>query len=106
MAESGETRPKLTIPYCPGENDNAGEMEPINTLDCKFVADYAGLTLSDVENLSVLEFWLLLHDAVTYRLSETKEGREYLERSQALKQTEPDVMALRGTFGRRNESGS
>ena len=95
MVESGETRPKLTIPYCPGENDDAGEMEPINTLDCKFVADYAGLTLSDVENLSVLEFWLLLHDAVTYRLSETKEGREYLEKSTRLRQTQPNLDKLR-----------
>ena len=65
-------------------------MEPIGTLDYKFVADYAGIPLPAVENLDVFTFFLLLHDAVVWRLSETERGREYLDTAARLRMTEPE----------------
>jgi hypothetical protein len=65
--------------------------EPISTLDLKYVGDYAGVSIRDVLELSILEFYLLLHDAVVWNLSQTEEGRKYLDRAWTLRQTEPDV---------------
>jgi hypothetical protein len=65
--------------------------EPISTLDLKYVGDYAGISIRDVLELSILEFYLLLHDAVVWNLSQTEEGRKYLDRAWILRQTEPDV---------------
>lgn len=60
----------------------------------KFVADYTGLTLAQVEELSVLEFFLYLHDAAVWRLNGSQEGREYLANAARLRVTEPDVRGL------------
>jgi hypothetical protein len=65
--------------------------EPIGTLDLKYVGEYAGISIQDVLELSILEFYLLLHDAVVWNLSQTEEGRKYLDRAWILRQTEPDV---------------
>lgn len=70
-------------------------MEPIGTLDVKYVADYARTSLSDVEELDVLTFFTLLHDATTYQLMQSKEGQEYLEKCARMRMTEPDVGGLR-----------
>lgn len=95
MAAGGTVRPKLTVPYDPTGADDTGEIwEPIDTIDMKFVGDYTGLTLAQVENLSILEFFLYLHDAVVWRLSETEKGRTYLENAARLRITEPDVRGL------------
>lgn len=48
------------------------------------------MPLAAVENLNVLEFYLLLHDAVVWRLSQTEEGQEYLEKAERLSMTEPE----------------
>lgn len=66
-------------------------MEPINTLDLKYVGDYAGIGIREVEDLNVLEFYLLMHDALIWNLSQTEDGRKRLNQSWMLQQTEPDV---------------
>ena len=70
----------------------------IGTLDYKFVSDYAGISLPAVEELDMLQFYLLLHDAVVWRLSATKEGREYLETARRLRVTQPERRGG-GAFG-------
>lgn len=46
--------------------------------------------MPQVEDLDVFTFFLLLHDAVVWRLSETEQGREYLETAARLRMTEPE----------------
>lgn len=79
----------MSVPYCPGGEDSEGT-EPINTIDLKFVADYAGISIPAAEELDVLEFFLLLHDAAVWKLSQSKDGREYLETAARLRMTEPE----------------
>lgn len=94
MAECGEKRPKLTIPHCPSDVDDTGS-EPINTLDLKYVADYVGVNIVQVEDLDILTFFALLHDAIVYQLSQTSDGREYLDSCRRMRQTEPDIAGIR-----------
>lgn len=54
------------------------------------MADYAGVSLPQVEELDVFTFFLLLHDAVVWRLSATEKGREYLDTAARLRMTEPE----------------
>jgi hypothetical protein len=70
--------------------------EPISTLDLKYVGEYAGISIRDVLELSILEFYLLLHDAVVWNLSQTEEGRRYLDRAWTLRQTEPEIGRFSG----------
>ena len=91
MDQSGEKRPKLIIPPFLFEDSEGEIKEPISTLDLKYVGDYAGVNIREVEELNVLEFYLLLHDAVVWNLSQTEEGRKRLNKGWTLRQTEPDI---------------
>jgi hypothetical protein len=48
--------------------------------------------------MEVLEYWLLLRDAVIYNYMQTKEGREYLDNCYRMEQKEPDRKKLRDNF--------
>jgi hypothetical protein len=91
LDQPGEVRPKLTIPPFLFEDSEGTIKEPISTLDLKYVGDYAGTNIKEVEELNILEFYLLMHDAVVWNLSQTEEGRKRLDKSWVLQQTEPDV---------------
>ena len=54
------------------------------------MADYAGVSMPQVEDLDVFTFFLLLHDGVIWRLSKTEKGREYLDTAARLRMTEPE----------------
>ena len=62
----------------------------IYTYADKMVRDYSGLSIYEVDNISVLEYWLLLRDAFIYKLAQTKDGREYLNNAYRLTQTDAD----------------
>ena len=66
----------------------------------KLVCDYAQISFSDLPNVRVDDFLLLLRDAYIYRLSQTEEGREYLEKCWILEQKKPDRIKLRKQFGK------
>lgn len=87
----GARRPKLTIPPFLFEDSEGVIKEPISTLDLKYVGDYAGVSIREVEELNVLEFYLLMHDAVVWNLSRSEEGRKRLDKSWTLQQTEPEI---------------
>lgn len=91
MDQSGEKRPKLTIPPFLFEDSEGNIKEPISTLDLKYVGDYAGLNIREVEDLNILEFYLFMHDAVVWNLSQSEDGRKRLDKSWMLRQTEPDI---------------
>lgn len=64
------------------------------------VAKYANISLFEVFELDVFEFFYLLRDAVIYSLSLTKEGQKYLDKCWRLQQTDADVEGLRKKFGK------
>lgn len=64
------------------------------------VAEYCDISLFEVLELEVFEFYYLLRDSVVYNYSQTEEGRKYLNNAWRLEQTEGDIEALRNTFGK------
>lgn len=83
-------RLKLTIPYYPVEDDDTVKYNRYTTSD-KLVADYANLSIYEVDNISILDYWLLERDAFIGKLSQTEKGREYLNNSYRLTCTEADA---------------
>lgn len=63
------------------------------------MADYCGIPLSEVWELCLYTYRLLLRDAVIAKLSSTSGGRDYLKKCWILTQTEPDRKRLRAEFG-------
>lgn len=72
----------------------------MNMLEEKIVSDFTGYGFDRLEDLTVFEFWALLHDAVVYNCQQTESGKKYLEQCWAHDQTEPDRNALLKYFGR------
>ena len=62
------------------------------------VSEYTGYNFIEIEDLNVLEYWLLLRDAVVYNCSQTEDGRKYLDDCWRMEQTEPDRQGLREHF--------
>lgn len=65
----------------------------------KAVADYANISLLDVEELSIDYYLLYLRDSHIYKMNQQEKGRAYLEKCWILEQTEPDILSLREQFG-------
>ena len=72
------------------------------------MADYAGLSLFEVEDICYYTYRLLLRDGLIHMLNQTQAGREYLDRCWVMEQVEPDRKRLREQFGttQREEAGS
>lgn len=85
------------LPYYPDKNDNFFKTE---TSWERLVADYAGISLFDVEKLDYYEYLVLRRDAFITALNGTSAGREYLENAHRLTVTEPDREGLRRHFGK------
>lgn len=64
------------------------------------VSEYAAIPLPAVEHLDYFVYLQLRRDAWIAHLSETSEGREYLDNAWRLTQTEPDRKGLRSRFKR------
>ena len=65
------------------------------------VAEYAGLSIPQVQQLTFVQYLVWRRDAFIYMLSRTEAGQEYLDNAWRMEQTEPDRAALRGKFGRK-----
>ena len=59
------------------------------------VSDYTGLNFNEVVELDCITFKMLVRDAFIDTMSQTEEGRDYLEQCWILDQTEPDIARLR-----------
>jgi hypothetical protein len=59
----------------------------------------------EVENLDIIEYLSYRRDAFIYKLSQTKDGREYLNNAYRLDQTTPDRKSLRDQFGEEGKRG-
>ena len=66
-----------------------------STSDLKIVADYTGLNFNEVMELDCITFKMLVRDAFVHMMSQSEEGRDYLEQCWVLTQTKPDKSALR-----------
>lgn len=62
------------------------------------VADYARISLKDVDDLDYFEYLALRRDAWIHKLNQTDQGREYLDNAYRLTLTEPDRGKLRDQF--------
>lgn len=72
----------------------------VYTFPEKLVADYANISLLDVEELEIDIYLLYLRDAFIYKHSKTEEGRKYLNDCWRFSQTKPDKKALREKYGK------
>ena len=64
------------------------------------VAEYAGISLLDVEKLDYIQYLTWRRDAFIHRLSRTEEGQKYLDNAWRMEQTEPDRVKLRKKLGK------
>lgn len=65
------------------------------------VAEYTGLSFSEIKKLNYIEYLTYRRDAFINMLSKSEKGQEYLDNAWRMEQTEPDREALREKFGRK-----
>ena len=82
----------LIIPWYPSEPEDKNDKikYTIYTSSDRMVADYARMDIYAVDDISVLEYWLLERDAFITAMSRTKDGRKYLNNAYRLTCTEAD----------------
>ena len=91
------------FPTLPSDSDNNEEDKPYlitETGDIKLISDYTHLNFNEVVQLDCVTYKILARDAIIDKLSQTEEGREYLENCWVLRQTEPDREKLREKYSR------
>lgn len=71
----------------------------------KLVADYARLSIPEVEELNYLTYLTWRRDAFIYRLNQTENGQQYLDNAWRMEQTEPDRKALRKKLRKEEPNG-
>lgn len=64
------------------------------------VAQYTGLNILQVQELDYLDYLIYRRDAFIHRMSQTEEGKKYLNNAWRLEQTKPDRDNLRKKFGK------
>lgn len=64
------------------------------------MSEYTGLNMLQVQELDYIEYLMYRRDAFIWRMSQSKEGTEYLDKAYRLEQTEPNREALREKFGK------
>ena len=67
----------------------------------KIIADYARISIFDVLELNMEDYFETLKDAVIYNNMQTEEGQKRLDDAWILSQTKPDRATLRAYFGRK-----
>lgn len=80
------------------EEEEQKEFLKRSTTDLKLLADYTLLNFNEIMELDCYTYKVLLKDAFIYKMSQSKEGQEYLENAWILQQSAPDREALRKTF--------
>lgn len=64
------------------------------------VSDYTGLNFNEAIELDCLTFKKLYKDGFIHTMTQSEEGREYLENAWNIRQTTPDRKRLRKQFNR------
>lgn len=89
--------PELKIPYYPEQSEDI--KYNIETFSEKLVAEYSGLSFFEVGELNIVDYWLLVRNAVIYNRMQSEDGRKYLEKCWCTEQTKPDRQRLLDRFG-------
>lgn len=87
------------MPWYP-DDEESGHKYIVETSAEKLVADYARVSLSDVEKMDYINYRILLRDAFISKLNATESGREYLNKAWLLSQTDSDRDKSRAVFWR------
>lgn len=82
------------MPYYPSDEENSQHYE-INTLNFRIVAEYTALNFNEIKELDIDDFLIYQRDAFISRMSETEEGKEYLDNCYRIEQDKPDYDELR-----------
>ena len=98
---SRETPGGIVIPSLP-TGEEPDEWLITDTSSLKLVSDYTRFNFSEVLELDCITFKILVRDAFVDKLSQTEEGRDYLEQCWVLTQTEPDKAQLRKLAEKQN----
>lgn len=72
------------------------------TAEEKAVSEYCGISMLDVEELDILQYYVYLRDARIYNLSQTEDGQEYLANAWRINQTAPERKKLREKYGKQS----
>ncbi len=80
----------LTIPYYPTEPEDDDIKYTIYTQLDKLAADYANMSIYEIDDMPITDYRLLVRDAFISKLSQTEKGRKYLNNAYRLTQTEAD----------------
>ena len=67
----------------------------METYDLKVVAEYSGLSFAEILELNIVDWFLLLREALIYRLSQSETGKAYLMDCWYFEQTKPDMETIR-----------
>lgn len=86
---------KLEAPYYPGGSNDVGHEWYVYTIEAKYIADYCNITISDVDELDLIEYLCYLRDARIYNLSMTEDGQKYLKNAWRIREVKPDREKLR-----------
>ena len=78
--------------------DDVGQPYEILTGWERLVCRYAGIPITEVGNLNVQDYLILRRDAYIHELSQTADGREYLQNAWNREQTDADYEALQKQF--------
>ena len=70
----------------------------VETSDIKLVCDYTGLNFNEAIELDCFTFRTIFRDAFIDKLSQSEQGKEYLENCWIINQTEPDREKLRQKY--------
>lgn len=81
---------ELTLPYYKTKKSADDVKYTVYTELDKLAADYANMTIYEIDSILITEYWLILRDAFIHALSRTEKGRKYLKNAYRLTQTEAD----------------
>ncbi len=65
------------------------------------VSVYTGLNMLQVDELNYIDYLIYRRDAFIWKMSQSEDGKKYLDNAYRLEQTEPDRDSLREHFGRK-----
>ena len=82
----------------PTNDDEVEEYLMTETTSLNLVYEYSGINFEDLMKLDCFTFKMLVRDAYIHKLSQSEEGRDYLEQCWILTQTKPDRKKLRKKF--------
>lgn len=81
------------MPHYPTED--GGAHYKTQTRAEKLVIDYLNISIFDIQEMPIDLYMYFMREAYIHELSQTKEGKEYLENCWRMEQTEPDRKKIR-----------